>query len=381
MTEHDPFGLRSLTVEQLRSTPGVKWQQHPGRLASWVADMDFPMAPAISERLGSIVDRGMVGYQKWGAGASPAGHAFVDRMASKYNWNIGVERVHDLADVLQGVRLAIGMLTEPGAGIALHTPAYHPFLHSLTDMDRRLVHAPFDIGELREVIAAERPAALLLCHPQNPTGRVFDRPQLEAIASIVEEFDLIVISDEIHSDLVYSPGQHIPFASVSPAMESRTITVTSTSKAFNLAGLRWAVMHVGIERFDAMLRSYPKHWFGSPNMFGVEAAVAAWAESDDWLAAVMGVLDENRHHLAELLDQYLPGALYRVPDATYLAWIDCSMLGDGDAPFELFQSRGVELSPGTQFGAGGSGHVRLNFATSPSVLEQVVATMAGESSA
>jgi len=269
------------------------------------------------------------------------------------------------------------MLTESGAGIALHTPAYHPFLHSLTDMDRRLVHAPFEVDELREVIAAERPAALLLCHPQNPTGRVFDRPQLEAIADIVEEFDLIVISDEIHSDLVYSPGRHIPFASLSPAMESRTITVTSTSKAFNLAGLRWAVMHVGIERFDTMLRSYPKHWFGSPNMFGVEAAVAAWTESDDWLAAVMGVLDENRHRLSELLDQYLPGALYRAPDATYLAWIDCSILGEGDAPFELFQSRGVELSPGTQFGAGGSGHVRLNFATSPSVLEQVVATMAG----
>ena len=377
MTSHDPFGLRSLTVERLRSTPGVKWQQHPDRLASWVADMDFPMAPAISERLGSIVERGMVGYQKWGAGASPAGYAFVDRMASKYEWNIDVERVHDLADVLQGVRLAIGMLTEPGAGIALHTPAYHPFLHSLTDMDRRLVHAPFNVDELREVIAAERPAALLLCHPQNPTGRVFERPQLEAIADIVEEFDLIVISDEIHSDLVYSPGRHIPFASLSPAMESRTITVTSTSKAFNLAGLRWAVMHVGIERFDTMLRSYPKHWFGSPNMFGVEAAVAAWTESDDWLAAVMGVLDENRHRLSELLNQHLPGALYRVPDATYLAWIDCSMLGEGDAPFELFQSRGVELSPGTQFGAGGSGHVRLNFATSPSVLERVVATMAG----
>ncbi|MEC7434497.1 MAG: aminotransferase class I/II-fold pyridoxal phosphate-dependent enzyme, partial [Actinomycetota bacterium] len=250
MTDHDPFGLRSLTVDQLQSTPGVKWQQHRHRLAAWVADMDFPMAPVITDRLQSIIDRGMAGYQKWGTGASPAGRVFVDRMASKYGWGIDVDRVHDLADVLQGVRLAIGMLTEPGAAIALHTPAYHPFLQSLADMDRRLVHAPFDVDELRTVIASEKPAALLLCHPQNPTGHVFDRPQLEAIAEIVEEFDLIVISDEIHSDLVYAPKTHIPFASLSPAVESRTITVTSTSKAFNLAGLRWAVMHVGIERFD-----------------------------------------------------------------------------------------------------------------------------------
>ena len=210
MTDRDPFGLRSLTVDQLQSTPGVKWQQHRDRLAAWVADMDFPMAPVITDRLQSIIDRGMAGYQKWGTGASPAGRVFVDRMASKYGWGIDVDRVHDLADVLQGVRLAIGMLTEPGAAIALHTPAYHPFLQSLADMDRRLVRAPFDVDELRTVIASEKPAALLLCHPQNPTGHVFDRPQLEAIAEIVEEFDLIVISDEIHSDLVYAqrPTSH-----------------------------------------------------------------------------------------------------------------------------------------------------------------------------
>ncbi|MEC9182194.1 MAG: aminotransferase, partial [Actinomycetota bacterium] len=114
MTDHDPFGLRSLTVDQLQSTPGVKWQQHRHRLAAWVADMDFPMAPVITDRLQSIIDRGMAGYQKWGTGASPAGRVFVDRMASKYGWGIDVDRVHDLADVLQGVRLAIGMLTEPG---------------------------------------------------------------------------------------------------------------------------------------------------------------------------------------------------------------------------------------------------------------------------
>ena len=375
MASEDEFGMRDLNLEVVAATPGVKWQKHPGRLAAWVADMDFPVAPVISERLRAIVDRGAVGYQQWGESPSPAGRVFASRMHTKYGWDIDPNRVHDLADVLQGVRLAIGMLTEPGSKIALHMPAYHPFLHSLDDMNRELVRAPFDVEELRAVVERERPSALLLCHPQNPTGAIFDRPALEAIAAIAEEHDLLVISDEIHSDLVYAPATHIPFASISPEAQERTITVTSTSKAFNLAGLRWAVMHVGVERFDAMLRSYPTHWFGSPNLFGVEAAVAAWTDGDGWLSAVMNVLDENRHHLSTLLDQHLPGTRYRVPDATYLAWLDCSHLGDGDVPYELFQSRGVELSPGTQFGAEGSGHVRLNFATSPRILERIVTSM------
>lgn len=374
---NDPYGLRSLDVGALAARPGVKWGMHPGRLAAWVADMDFPVAPAITDRLRSLLDRGALGYPNWGAKPSPAARVFVDRMAGRFGWGIDVARVHDLADVLQGVRLAAGMLTDPGDAIALHLPAYHPFLHTLRDMDRRLVGAPFDLDELAEVLRVERPRALILCHPQNPTGHVFDRAELERLGALAVEHDLVVISDEIHSDLVYSPAQHIPFASLSPEVEARTITVTSASKAFNLAGLRWAVMHVGVERFDTELRSYPDHWFGEANLFGVEAAVGAWTDGDDWLAAVMDVLDENRHRLVDLLAEHLPGVGYRPPEATYLAWLDCSVLGGGDTPHEVFRSRGVEVSPGLQFGDVGSGHVRLNLATSPAVLERIVAAMGG----
>ena len=202
------------------------------------------------------------------------------------------DRVHDLADVLQGVRLAVGMLTDPGDAIAFHLPAYHPFLHTLRDMDRRLVPAPFDLDELAEVLRRERPRAMILCHPQNPTGHVFDRAELERLGALAIEHDLIIISDEIHSDLVYAPNTHIPFASISAAVEARTITVTSAWKAFKLAGLSWGVMHVGVESFDADLRSYPDHWFGGANLCAVEAALGAWTEGDAWLAAVMDVLDD-----------------------------------------------------------------------------------------
>lgn len=374
---NDPFNLRSLDPEHLRSRPGVKWQLHPGTLAAWVADMDFPVAPAITERLGSLLSAGALGYPNWGSGPSPAARAFIDRMGSKYSWDIGPDRVHDLADVLQGVRLAVGMLTEPGDPIALHLPAYHPFLHTLRDMDRSLVAAPFDLDEFNEVMRRERPRALILCHPHNPTGHVFDRDELTRIAEIASELDMIVISDEIHSDLVYKPAKHIPFASLGPEVEARTVTVTSSSKAFNLAGLRWAVMHVGSAAFDEALRAYPDHWFGAPNIMGVEAAYAAWTEGDDWLREVMAVLDENRTALTGLLDEHLPMVRYTPPEATYLAWIDCGDLGTGDEPRELFMSRGVNLSPGLQFGAPGSGFVRLNFATSPEMLARIVQTMAG----
>lgn len=373
----DPFGLRSLDPERLATRPGVKWQLRPGHLAAWVADMDFPVAPAVTERLSKLLADGALGYPNWGSGPSPAARQFVVRMGQRYGWEPDVERVRDVADVLQGVRLAVGMLTDPGDAIALHLPAYHPFLHSLRDMDRRLVAAPFDLDALEETLRAERPRALILCHPHNPTGHVFERDELSRIAVLAEEFDLVVISDEIHSDLVYEPHRHIPFASLGDDIAARTVTVTSSSKAFNLAGLRWAVMHVGVERFDSSLRTYPDHWFGAANVAGVEAAVAAWTNGDEWLAAVMAVLDENRHRLSELLATHLPEVKYEPPEATYLAWLDCRAIGSGDEPRELFMSRGVDLSPGMQFGEPGSGFVRLNFATSPSMVERIVTAMAG----
>lgn len=380
----DPFGLRSLDPERLAGTPGIKWQLHPGRLAAWVADMDFPVAPAVSARLAALVERGALGYPNWGATPSPAARLFAERMTTRWGWTPDVERVHDLADVLQGVRIAIELLTGPGDAIALHTPAYHPFLNSLTEMGRRTVSLPVGadrVGEVERIIAEERPRLMILCHPHNPTGHRFDRPELERIAEIAEAHDLIVVSDEIHSDLVHGDpsdrARHLPFAAVSEVAARRTVTVTSASKAFNLAGLRWAVMHVGHDDLEERLRSFPDHFFGAPNIVAVEAAVAAWTDGAEWLAAVMEVLDENRHRLVDLLAEHLPGSRYRMPDATYLAWIDCSHLGEGAVPRDIFRERGVEVSPGPQFGSEGSGHVRLNMATSPAVLERIVTAMGG----
>ena len=239
----------------------------------------------------------------------------------------------------------------------------------------------WDYDELDSRLAAashspRRARLWILCHPQNPTGRVFERAELEAIAELAAKHDLVVVSDEIHAELVHPGHDHTPFATLGPDVAARTITVTSGSKAFNLAGLRWAILHAGPDQFHAAFEALPSHYLGTPNLLAVEATDAAWAEGDDWLAAVRRVLDDNRRRLGSLLAAQLPGIVYRPPEATYLAWLDCRALGFGDDPAATFRERGVELAAGPRFGAVGAGFARLNFATSPAVLEAIVTTMA-----
>ena len=377
----DPFGLRSLTVEQARARPGAKWQFHPAEYAAWVADMDFPIAPVIRDRLIEMAQTD-VGYPAWGGkrGVSPAMVAFVERMTSRYRWTPQAGWLYEMSDVVQGVRVAVHHLTDPGDGIVLHTPAYHPFLDTIESMQRRIVRvpSPFDYDTVDATLAREPARLMILCHPHNPTGHVFARPELERIAEIAARHDLVVISDEIHADLVHAPHGHVPFESLGPDVAARTITVTSASKAFNLAGLRWAIMHAGSEAMRSALDALPAHYFGAPNVMAVEATATAWTAGDTWLASVRAVLDENRHALSGLLAAHLPGVRYTPPDATYLAWLDCRVLGLGDDPSVTFRERGVELSPGPQFGVEGTGFVRLNFATSPAILAETITAMAGD---
>ncbi len=380
----DPFGLRTLDLGVLRAKGGAKWQYRPAAFSAWVADMDFPVAPAISDALRGVVDRNELGYPNWGGpyALSPAAKLFGPRMAERYGWDVRPDRVHDLIDVIQGVRATVHHLSVPGDGVVLHLPAYHPFLHTIDGMDRRLVpvtmvDGSFDYDALEAELAASGATVWILCHPHNPLGHVFGPPELERIAAIAERFDLVVISDEIHADLTMPGHRHIPFESLGAEVSARTVTVTSASKAFNLAGLRWAVLHAGSDAAHDALRALPGHYLGAPNLMAVTATVAAWTDGEPWLDAVVEVIDENRTTLVELLDRHLPRTRYTPPAATYLAWIDCRDLGLGDDPADLFRQRGVELSPGPQFGPQGRGHVRLNLATSPAVLEATVRSMAG----
>ncbi len=382
--DDDPFGLRSLDVASLRRRDGAKWGARPVDYAAWVADMDFEVAPPIAAALHGVIDRHEFGYPNWGGpyALSPAGQQFVTRMSDRFGWEPDVDEVVDLIDVLQGVRAAVYHRSAPGDGVVLHMPAYFPFIDTIETMGRRRVDVTwtdggFDYDDLDERLTRDGARIWILCHPHNPLGHVFDRAELERIAEIAMRHDLLVIADEVHADLCMPGVEHVPFAALGTEVERRTVTVTSASKAFNLAGLRWAVMHVGDAGLRDALAGLPGHYLGAPNRMGVAAAVAAWTECDDWLRDVVAVVDENRLALASLLEQHLPGVDYRPPSATYLAWLDCRELGFDDEPHEVFRARGVELSPGPQFGPTGAGHVRVNLATSPSILADMVAAMAG----
>jgi cystathionine beta-lyase len=310
---------------------------------------------------------------------------FAARMGERFAWAVEPTRLHELADVMQGVVLAIHHLTRPGDGVVLHVPAYPPFLRAIEGTGRRVVGIParavdgwwsFDHDELDARLATDPATMLLLCHPHNPTGHVFDRAELVSVAEIAARHGLAVVSDEVHAELVHAPHGHVPFASLDEDVASRTITVTSASKAFNLAGLRWAALHAGHDGFREALQSLPSHYLGAPNLMAVAATEAAWTEGDGWLTAVRARLDANRTLLGELLAARLPAVRYVVPDATYLAWLDCRDCGMGDDPAEELRRRGVELSPGPAFGPEGIGCARLNFATSARVLERIVDAMA-----
>ena len=380
----DPFGLRSLEIEALRSKDGAKWQSRRADYSAWVADMDFPVAPAITEAMRDVIDRNSFGYPNWGGpyALSPAAKLFAARMADRFGWEVRRDRVRDMIDVLQGVRATVLHMSERGDGVVLHMPAYHPFLDTIVAMDRRLVpvlrrDGVFDYDALEVELAASGASTWILCNPHNPLGYVFELAELERIAEIAERFDLTVISDEIHADLTMPGHTHIPFESLGPQASGRAVTLASASKAFNLAGLRWAVMHTGSDRMQAVLDSLPGHYLGAPNLMAVTATVAAWTHGDAWLAAVIEVIDENRRALPELLARHLPGVVYDPPQATYLTWLDCTALGLGPNPAEVFLERGVALSAGPEFGPQGVGHARLNIATSPSVLTVMIEAMAG----
>jgi cystathionine beta-lyase len=381
---NDPFGLRSLDIETLRRKRCTKWAAARDGYAAWIADMDFPVAPAVRDALRAVIDGDEFGYPDWGGVEvlSPAARLFPQRMAGRYGWEPALDRVHDLANVIQGVRAVVHHLSDPGDGVVLHMPAYYPFLDTLTRMKRRLVPVEwdgdgFDYERLDAELARGDARVWILSHPHNPVGHVFDRSELEHIADIAARHDLTVIADEVHADLTYAPARHVPFASLAAEVEARTVTLTSPSKAFNLAGMRWAVMHSGSDAFRDAIDALPGHYLGAPNQMGVVATVAAWTAGDDWLAAVRDVLDENRHRLCDLLASALPGSCYRPPAATYLAWIDLRDAGLGDDPAAVFRERGVVVSAGPQFGPQGAGHIRLNFATSPAILAETVTAMSG----
>ena len=377
--------IDALRAEDLWHSRRIKWQLYgEGVLPAWVADMDFPVAAPIRRALQALVLANDLGYHHLPLSAALR-EALVSRMQERFSWTVEPRRVRSLVNVVQGLDAPVMLHSQPGDGVVVMTPIYPPFLAAVERGGRRLIENPLvraadryeiDFDHLERSLERDT-RLLLLCNPHNPTGRVFERAELERLAEIALRNDWVIVSDEIHADLSYPGHRHIPIASLAPEIERRTITLTSASKAFNIAGLPTAFMIFGSEALEKPFRELPPHLLGHGGILDDAAACAAWTEGQPWLDEVMVYLLENRSLVHEFLAREIPEIEMLQPEATYLAWLDCRALGLGSEPRDFFLEHAkVALSPGRDFGAPGQGFVRLNFATSKTILNEILERMA-----
>jgi cysteine-S-conjugate beta-lyase len=364
-----------------RDRTSIKWRRYdPDVLPLWIAEMDTRPCPAVADAVTSAMSRGDTGY----AGDEGYAAALAELAEAEWGWSTDPGLMVRVTDVLTGITHLLRLLTDPGGPVVVSPPVYNAFYDVVASADRHVVEAPLttearlDLDVLdatfREVTAGGQRAAYLLANPHNPTGTVHTRSELEGLAVVAERHGVRVLSDEIHAPLVYAPRDFTPYLTV--AGSERGVTVTSASKAWNLAGLKAALVVPGAEARADVARLHPFVTFGASH-FGVIAQTAAYRHGREWVHELVHELDANRTLLDELVREQLPGARLLAPESTYLAWLDLRLLGLGDAPAATLLGRGrVAVSDGRMFGAAGAGHVRLNFATSPDILRDAVARIA-----
>ena len=368
--------FHQLDLAEMHRRKGTKWSKYPAEiLPAWVADMDYPLAPCIESALHDAISRGDVGYPSPGEDVA---EAFAARAQRLWNWRVEPTRVHLMPDVVQAIELVIERFSAPGDGVLITTPVYPPFINVTGGMHRRIVESPLhadgrlDADALRRVFESNRPRIVLLCSPHNPTGHVFRREELEIITELALEHHALIISDEIHAELTYPGHVHIPTASLSAQVAAATITVTSASKPFNIAGLRCAQIVSGTAALHARVTEHIEMAHDPVGTLGNVATLAAWTpEGDEWLAACLVQLESNMRRVAAWAAVHNIG--FHLPEATYLAWLDFRPLELGPHPQQwLLHHAHVALSPGSDFGRPGHGHARLNVATSPAILDQIL---------
>lgn len=372
-----------LHLDELGRRSSAKWSKYPPDvLPAWVAEMDFPLADPIRQRLHRAIDRDDLGYPP-PAESSGLGEVVAEWAERRFGWQVDPSYVMAVPDVVKGIQIVLHALSEPGDGVVIQPPVYPPFFSLVPHAGRTVVENPLlrsagryeiDLEDLDRCLNHAR--VLLLCNPQNPTGRAFSREELEAVAELAERHDALVISDEIHAPLVLPGAEHVAFATLGEEVARRTVTVTAASKAWNFGGLKCGLVVAGSPNQAKELQSLPHVAVSGASILGIEATKAALAEGQPWMDEVVGYLDGNRHLLRELLEDRGLSIGYEPPESTYLGWLNCRPLGLDD-PFRFFLDRArVAFSNGRDFGSQGAGFVRFNFGTARSILEEMVQRMA-----
>jgi cystathionine beta-lyase len=368
--------LKALPLAELQHRRSAKWREFPNDVLPLpVMEMDFKIAKSIRTELKAMTKASDTGY----LGPMPeVAQSLAEFAQARWNWSIDTNQVFLATDVGVGMVEMSRMVVNPGDHIVVDTPVYHNFANWIKELKCHIVDAPMKKDGLHYTLnlplieEAYKNGAKIhyLCNPQNPTGTVHTKEELSALAELAKKYGVAVFSDEIHAPLTYDASTFTPFLAVSETAREVGITVTSASKAWNIAGLKCAFIVTAHEKWQNIAKQMPPavHWRAS--LFGAAASVQAF-KSVEWLDACLQTLDKNRALVANLIAEDLPNVGYRVPDTSYVAWLDLTALNLGENPAKTLVERGkVAFNPGITFSTTHSQFVRMNFATSESNIKE-----------
>ncbi len=371
------------TFPDRRKSESSKWNVYDGDvLPLWVADMDFRSPEVVIKALHERVAHGSFGYPLV---LDELRSAVVNWLENRHDWKVDFEDLVFIPGVVPGFNVSAYLASQPGDGVLIQTPTYGPFLKVaknnnlvLQEMElTRGINGQYCVDmDLFESTITKQTRVFMLCNPQNPTGRVLTKNELIQIAEICLRHNILICSDEIHHDLIFSGNKHIPIASLDPEIAANTITLLAPSKTFNIAGIKASVAVIQNpilrKKFDAARRGIAS-WV---NVFGQTAMHIAYQEGEPWLVALLEYLEANRDYVHDFVAKEMPGIRMAKPEGTFLAWLDCRESKIVDIPSEFFlENARVAVNDGNWFGTGGDGFIRLNFGCPRSLLEEALPRM------
>lgn len=372
-------------IIQRRGTDSIKWDHLKENFGSddllplWVADMDFKSPPSVIRAMHKVAEHGLYGYVK------PTEDYFqsvAGWMKRRFDWSVEPEWITLVPGIVPAISIALRAFTKPGDKVIVQQPVYHPFMAVTRELDREVLNNALvetetgyeiNISQLREMASDPKAKALILCSPHNPVGRVWTRDELRAIMEICEENDVLLISDEIHQDLVYAGSVHEPTAKLGTEA-SRIITCTAPSKSFNVASLFASNIIISNGELRAEFKKAVEQLHLMPSQFTIEGVKAAYNEGEEWLEALMEYLSGNVDFVTGYLEEHLPQVSFRAPEATFLIWMDFRKCGLTSVELDriLREEARVALNKGWMFGREGEGHMRLNIGCPRSVLRDAL---------
>jgi len=391
-TASDPSGIpfESISPESLRKLrTSIKWTRYPDDvLPLFVAEMDFTVSPTIQQ---AIIDRVLASDTGYLDAPGPLAPAFADFARDRWGWDVDPSSVHICTDVSAGIVETLRLALPQGGRVAITTPVYPSFFEMLEELPVEIVEIPLvdvnnesapdarlDLDALAAEFASDAGIdALLLCSPHNPHGLIHTADELSRLAHLAQANDVFIVSDEIHAPLTHSGQVFVPFGPIAAEAGARSVTVTSASKGWNLAGTKCAIVVASGERENLLLQRLPPEVACRASILGLHANVAAFRDAREWLDAVVIRIEQNARLLAELIASMLPGVRYSLPQAGYLAWLDFRGTSIAADPHgTILREARVALGDGRAFGRGGTGHVRINLACAPETLRAAIARIA-----